>query len=134
MIELLFLSTAMTSEPVSPNAFPCEGIRTIESSISDRPRPFASLREQSKEMTTVRDANGRRVQREVSVTTVKALAGFTNCTFIYSTQIDLACYIGNTLGETETVAIAAKLISTAESVGHCLTNRSGPCVNWVAWP
>jgi hypothetical protein len=125
MIDWLLLSTIGVSALPPNSDFPCEGIRTIEAATNDRPRSFASLREQGKEISTVRTATGQRVQREVSVTNVKALSGFSDCRFVYSVaQIDLACYLGSTLGENETDAIAAKLISTAESVGHCLTNRA----------
>jgi hypothetical protein len=125
MISLFLLSTnAVVAMPADNPALPCEGIRVIEASTADQPLPFASLREQAKVMTTVRSATGQRVQREVNVTNVRSLAGFSSCRFVYTAQIDLACYIGTTLSETDTDAIAAKLISTAESVGHCLTNRS----------
>jgi hypothetical protein len=58
-----------------------------------------------------------------SITNVKAIAGFSRCRFVYTAQIDLACYIGSTLGEADREAISAKLNETADSIGTCLTNN-----------
>lgn len=123
MIGLLVsLTTAATPIPTT-TALPCDGIRTIERAVTDRPLPFASLREQGKTLAYVRNEQGQRVQREVPVTNVKAISGFSRCRFVYNAQIDLACYVGATLGDDDQAAILAKLTSTAENVGSCLTNN-----------
>jgi hypothetical protein len=124
MIGLLALSTAAVAPLTTNDAFPCEGIRMVEASTRDRPLAFSTLRQMDKAMATVRDATGKRVQREITVTNVKPIAGFSNCRFVYSAQIDLACYIGTTLPENDEAAIAAKLESISDSAGHCLTNKA----------
>ncbi len=122
MIGFLVFLTSATTPITSSTALPCEGIRTIERAAADRPLPFASLREQGKTLAYVRNEQGQRVQREVPVTNVKAIAGFSRCRFVYNSHIDLACYIGASIGEGDQAAISAKLATTAENVGSCLTN------------
>jgi hypothetical protein len=124
MFGLLVLSTTAIAPLPSSAVLPCDGIRLIEVAVSDRPLPFASLREQGKTMAYVRDASGQRVRREVPITNVKAISGFARCRFVYSSQIDFACYIGATLPVDDVEAVAGKLNSTSESVGHCLTNTN----------
>lgn len=124
MIGLLLLSTTADAPITMSATLPCEGIRAIERATIDRPLPFASLREQGKTLAFVRNETGQRVQREVATTIVKGLAGFSRCRFVYSAQIDLACYIGSTLPDSDSQAIAEKLNATADSVGNCLTNRN----------
>lgn len=124
MISILAISTAAVAPLTTSTILPCDGIRLIEATISDRPLPFASLREQGKTLAYVPNAAGQRVQQEVPVTNVKTIAGFARCRFVYTAQIDLACYVGATLADTDTDAIAAKLVSTADSLGSCLTNSN----------
>jgi hypothetical protein len=124
MLSFLVLTAANVAH-VSPNEMlPCEGIRIIEASTRDRPVAFSSLKVAAKESAYVRNAAGIRERREIDVTNVKALAGFSRCRFIYSATIDLACYIGTTLPDTDTTGIADKLSMTGESVGHCLTGTN----------
>jgi hypothetical protein len=124
MWALLVLSTAATAPVVTTGALPCDGIRMIEAATKDRPRAFASLREQGKTLAFVRNAAGQRVQREVTVTNVKAISGFSSCRFVYSANIDLACYVGTTFADSDEATISTKLTSTAENIGNCLTNSA----------
>ena len=123
MIGLLVASITAIAPLTTTTILPCDGIRQIEAATTDRPIAFATLREVGKKQVIVRNSAGQNIQREVPVTTVKALSGFASCRFVYSGQVDLACYVGTTLADTDADAIAAKLISTAERVGQCLTNR-----------
>ena len=123
MIGLLVLSTASVAQLQSSPALPCDGIRLIEASTLDSPRAFTSLRQQGATLAMVRNAQGSRVQQQVPVTNVRPITGFARCRFIYTaSQIDLACYVGATLAEGDSQAIAAKLMSVAENIGQCLTN------------
>jgi hypothetical protein len=122
MIGLFALSTASVA-PLGTTAFaPCDGIRQIEVASINRPVAFANLREQGQRLAIVRNAAGVREERQVPVTNVKSINGFARCRFVYTSQIDLACYMGPTLPDTEVEAISERLLATAESVGHCLTN------------
>jgi hypothetical protein len=130
MIGLFVLSTASVA-PLGATAFmPCDGVRLIEAASINRPIAFASLREPGQRLAVVRNATGVREERQVPVTNVKPINGFARCRFVYTSQIDLACYMGPTLPDTEVEAISERLLATAESVGHCLTNpalvRSSP--------
>ena len=107
MLGLLVLSTASVAPLASTQALPCDGIRMVEASTLDRPRAFASLRQQGTTLAIVRNAAGRQVQQQVPVTNVKPINGFTRCRFVYSAaQIDLACYVGSTVSEADEAGIA----------------------------
>jgi hypothetical protein len=56
------------------------------------------------------------------VTNVKPVAGFERCRFVYTSQIDLACYVGATIGDDDEEVRAARLVKVSENVGACLTN------------
>jgi hypothetical protein len=122
MISMLFLTVATTTPAIQPGPIPCPSIAVIEASTNDMPSPFASLREQGKTTIMATNALGQRVPREVSITNVKAIPGFSRCRFVYSSQIDLACYVGTTLADSEIDAISRKLEAIGENVGQCLTN------------
>lgn len=122
MLGLLLMSISGAAPDSAAATFPCEGIAMIEASTRDRPRAFGSLRQAGKEMATVRNAAGQRVQREIDVFNVKPLVGFSNCRYVYSGRIDLACYVGATLPESDAQSIAETLDSTAQSIGACLKN------------
>lgn len=122
MLSVLMLAIATTT-PLTTAVTPiCDGVRQIETAAGDRPLAFASLRETIKSIAIVRDAAGKRVEREVPVTQVKALAGFTRCRFVYSVHIDLACYIESSVAEDDSQSAASALLGAADSVGGCLTN------------
>lgn len=124
MLSFLVLSASIAAPITTSATLPCDGVRVIEQSTRDRPLAFNTLRQPTKQMVMERNSAGRRVQREITVDTVKPIAGFARCRFVYSAQIDLACYVGTTLPDTDEEAIAAMLIATAESVGNCLPNNS----------
>jgi hypothetical protein len=124
MIEF-FLLTAVSASPLPTVApFPCDGISLIETASVERPVPFASLRQQGTKLAMVRNAAGQRVEQQVSVTNVKPLNGFARCRYVYTSQIDLACYVGSTIPDTETDAISQRLTKTADNVSQCLRNTA----------
>lgn len=124
MIGFLLLTTATAAPITAVTGFSCEGVAKIEAASVERPTPFASLREQTTRLGFVRNAAGQRVQQMVPVTNVKALGGFERCRFVYASQIDMACYVGATIPDTDTTAIADRLNKTAEYVGQCLKNSA----------
>jgi hypothetical protein len=124
MIAVLALSAAASAPlPASAN-LPCDGIRLIEAASIERPTPFASLRQQGTMRAMVRDEAGRRVERDVAVTNVKPINGFARCRFVYSSQIDLACYLPTTISGGDDAAFNARLAESADAIGQCLTNTS----------
>jgi hypothetical protein len=124
MISMLALATAVTIPAETRTILPCDGVRVIEAATVDRPLPFATLRKQDQVLATVRDAQGQRVQRMVPVTNVKPINGFKRCRFVYTSQIDLACYVGGTYDRNQADVVAATLASTADALGQCLTNQN----------
>ena len=122
MIEFLVLIAATNTPLELRTLLPCDGVKVIEAALEDRPLPFASLRQQSQVLATVRNAQGQRVQQLVPVTNVKPVNGFSNCRFVYTNQIDLACYVGTTYARSEADNISAALIQTASGLRQCLGN------------
>jgi hypothetical protein len=122
MFGFVALTTAATMPLVSETELPCDSIRQIEAASTESPRPFASLRQQSTAMAMTRNEAGQRVQQQVPVTLVKPIGGFERCRFVYTSQIDLACYVGTTISDDDGDARAARLSKVSENVGACLRN------------
>jgi hypothetical protein len=121
----LFVFTAVAATPLTAApALPCDGIRQIEASSVERPKPFASLREIGTIMVWGPNAAGQRVHQQRSVVNVKAISGFERCRFVYSAQIDLACYVASTIDREDEEARAQRLAKVAENVGACLSNTA----------
>lgn len=118
MFSILALATTATTPLDTPAMLPCDGVRLIEASTSDRPVAFSALRKQEMVPSMVRNSAGERVQRMVPVTVVKPINGFARCRFVYNSQIDLACYTGTTLPRAQTETVASTLAGTAEAIGH----------------
>jgi hypothetical protein len=123
MISFLALVVAASPPVDTQPLIACDGVRVIEAATIDRPLPFASLRKQEQEMAIVRNGQGQRVQQLVPVTNVKPINGFTRCRFVYSSQIDLACYVGGPLERSQTELISARLAAASESIGQCISNQ-----------
>jgi hypothetical protein len=120
-----FVLTAVASTPlVAAPVLPCDGIRQIEAASVERPTPFASLREMGTILAWERTQSGQRVHQQRSVVNVKAISGFERCRFVYSSQIDLACYIASTIDRDEENARAQRLAKVAENIGACLSNAA----------
>ena len=96
----------------------------IEISTADRPRAFASLREQTRITINARDAGGQRFQRQTNTTVVKPIPGFARCRFVYTSYTDLACYLGTSLPDTDQEAISKRLEEIGDNLGQCLTNSN----------
>lgn len=122
MIDFIFLAVATATPLDSRISLPCDGIGVIEASLIDRPLPFNSLRQQDQIERVIRNAQGQRVRQMVPVTNVKPINGFVSCRFLYTAQIDLACYIGTTFARTDVENVAAALTATATGLRQCLTN------------
>lgn len=124
MMGFVMLSAVATTPVVAATELPCDGIRMIEAASLETPRPFASLRLQSTTLATVRNDAGQRVQREVPVTLVKPINGFERCRYVYTSQIDLACYVGTTISDEDADTRADRLAKVSDGVGACLTNAA----------
>jgi hypothetical protein len=122
MLEFLMLAVGVQGPLIATPPFPCDGVRLIEAASTQGPRPFASLREQVQTTVPRRNASGQTIQVQLPVTRVKTLSGFSRCRFVYTSQIDLACYGAQTERASEAEAVADMLAKTAESVGQCLGN------------
>jgi hypothetical protein len=122
MIGFLVLTTVASTPLTTATDFTCDGIRQIEVASIERPTPFASLRETGTIMAWGRNASGQRVHQQRTTVNVKALSGFERCRFVYTSQIDLACYIGSTTSRDNQEVIMQRLTKVAENVGACLRN------------